>query len=94
MGLTFSLVASALVSAQGSQTDWCGTVTPGFVEPLDYSIPGVTGPSRPTIRIPVVFHIIYDQNGIGNHTDLTIQLQLDSLNIGFRDSDIEFYMLG
>lgn len=54
---------------------WCGTEVPANPPPADYDLMVTEA-----IEIPIVFHVIYDDDGTGNLPDSTLALAVDSLN--------------
>lgn len=88
--LTAPLLALGLSTGALAQTfEPCTTPDPTSPTPTDLNYRVTTA-----VSIPVVFHVLYKNDGTGNHTDATLQLQVDVLNDAFEDAGVEFYIIG
>ncbi len=75
---------------QAQTTDeWCAFEPPLTETSLNY----ILLPAG-EIRIPVVFHAVHDDQGVGNYPLASLQTQIDTLNRAFAGGDISFYLRG
>ncbi len=88
--LSLALIASADYSrAQDPSGDWCAFEPPATEPAVNYLL-APTGP----IRVPVVFHVFYNDAGVGNHDLADLQTQIDTMNMALDGSDITLFLRG